>query len=89
MPAVKVLIPTPLHSYTGSRSEVEASGSTLDQLTRDLDRQFPGIRFRMIDEQEHIRPHIKIFLNGNQTFELAAKIDPSDEVVIIQAFSGG
>lgn len=86
---MKVRIPTPLHSYTGNRSEADAEGSTLDQVTRDLDRQFPGMRFRMIDEQDHIRPHIKVFLNGNQIRELAAPVSPADEIVIIQAFSGG
>lgn len=86
---MKVRIPTPLFSYTAGRSEADAAGATLDQVTRDLDRQFPGIRFRMIDEQDHIRPHMKIFLNGNQTFELNATVAPADEIVIIQAFSGG
>lgn len=84
-----VTIPTPLHSYTGSRSVVEASGSTLDLITRDLDRRFPGIRFRMIDEQDRIRPHIKLFLNGEQVFDLSVPVAASDEVAIIQAFSGG
>lgn len=83
------MIPTPLHSYTGSRSVVEASGSTLDRITRDLDRRFPGIRFRMIDEQDRIRPHIKLFLNGEQVFDLSVPVAASDEVAIIQAFSGG
>lgn len=86
---MKVRIPTPLFSYTAGRSEADAVGATLDQVTRDLDRQFPGIRFRMIDEQDHIRPHMKIFLNGNQTFKLNTTVAPADEIVIIQAFSGG
>ena len=86
---MRVRIPTPLHSYTGSRSEVDAAGSTLEQVSRDLDLRFPGIRFRMIDEQDRIRPHIKIFLNGDQAFDLATAVAASDEIVIIQAFSGG
>ena len=86
---MKVRIPTPLYSYTGNRSVVEAAGSTLEQVTRDLDRQFPGLRFRMIDEQDNIRPHIKIFVNQDQTFSLKEAVAPSDEVVIVNAFSGG
>ena len=86
---VKVRIPTPLYSYTGNRTEVDASGSTVEQVIRDLDRQYPGIRFRMIDEQDQVRPHIKIFLNANQIFKLSTTVTSSDGIVIIQAFSGG
>lgn len=86
---MKVLIPSPLHSYTGKRSSVEAEGATVEDVTRSLDRSFPGLRFRIIDEQERIRPHIKFFVNGVQTFDLASKVAPTDEVAIVQAFSGG
>ncbi|MEQ1518511.1 MAG: hypothetical protein ABL931_18680 [Usitatibacteraceae bacterium] len=59
---MKVNLPTPLVEYTDGARDVEASGATLDGLLRDLDRQYPGIRFRMIDEQAQIRAHIKLFL---------------------------
>ena len=86
---MRVRIPTPLHSYTGKQALVEASGNSLEQITRDLDRRYPGIRFRMIDEQDHIRPHVKFFLNGFQVRELSTAVAASDEIAIIQAFSGG
>ena len=86
---MKVRIPTPLHSYTASKSTVDATGATVDAVTRDLERQFGGIRFRIIDEQDQIRPHVKIFLNGDQVRDLATQVAPSDELAIIQAFSGG
>jgi molybdopterin converting factor small subunit len=85
---MKVLIPTPLLSYTATR-EVEASGATLGAVLAELDRQFPGIRFRMIDEQERMRRHVRFFVNGDQVFELAQPLRPTDEVVIVQALSGG
>jgi molybdopterin converting factor small subunit len=85
---MKVLIPTPLLSYTASR-EVEASGATLGAVLDELDRQFPGIRFRMIDEQERMRRHVRFFVNGDQVFELSQPLRPTDDVVIVQALSGG
>ena len=85
---MKVLIPTPLLSYTATR-EVEASGATLSAVLAELDRQFPGIRFRMIDEQERMRRHVRFFVNGDQVFDLAQPLRATDEVVIVQALSGG
>ncbi|GIX26737.1 MoaD/ThiS family protein [Pelomicrobium sp. G1] len=85
---MKVLIPSPLRSYTG-RSSVEASGSTLAALLDDLDRQYPGIRFRMIDEQDGIRSHMRFFVGGKQVFDLAQPLGATEEVIIVQALSGG
>jgi molybdopterin converting factor small subunit len=85
---MKVLIPSPLLSYTGRR-EVEASGETLSEVLADLDRRFPGIRFRMVDEQERMRPHVRFFVGGEQTFDLSRRLGTGDELVIVQALSGG
>jgi molybdopterin converting factor small subunit len=85
---VKILIPSALRSYT-ERSEAEASGATLAAVLADLDRRYPGIRFRMIDEQDRIRRHIRIFVNGEQLANLSHPLRPTDEVVIVQALSGG
>lgn len=86
---MRVFIPTPLRSYTRQSAAVEADGSTLAELLADLDRRYPGIRFRMIDEQDRIRQHIRIFVNREQTFDLATALRPADEVQILQALSGG
>jgi molybdopterin synthase sulfur carrier subunit len=86
---MKVLIPDPLRSYTEERWQVEANGATLDEVLADLERRYPGIRFRMIDEQDAIRRHIRIFVNGAQVRALDLSLDKSDEVFIVQALSGG
>ena len=86
---MKVLLPTPLASYTAARREVEAVGATLDELFDDLDRRFPGIRFRVIDEQDAIRPHIKIFVNREQAPGIDRRLSPADEVLVVAALSGG
>ena len=86
---MKVLLPSPLASYTANRREVEAEGATLAELLADLDRRFPGIRFRVIDEQDAIRPHIKIFANREQAPTLALALRPADEVLVVAALSGG
>ncbi len=86
---MKVYIPTPLRSYTEQRGEVEAAGSTLTELLSDLDTRYPGFRFRIIDEQDGIRQHIKIFVNQEQARSLDVSLQAHDEIQIICALSGG
>jgi molybdopterin converting factor small subunit len=86
---VKVRVPSPLFSYTAQQSEVEASGTSIAELLADLDRQFPGIRFRMIDEQDRLRPHMRIFVNRQETRELGTALGGDEEIHIFQALSGG
>ncbi len=85
---MKVLIPSALRSYTQS-GRAEARGATLAALLDDLERQYPGIRFRMVDEQGRIRRHIRIFINGTQEHDLSRALTARDDVIIAQALSGG
>ncbi len=85
---MRVTIPSPLLSYTGRR-EVEATGETLAAVLRDLDRQFPGLRFRMIDEQDGIRTHMRVFLDQNELRDLGAAMPSGATLHIVQALSGG
>jgi len=84
-----VAVPSQLRDYTGGHAQVEARGATLAELLADLERRYPGMRFRMIDEQDRIRRHIKIFVNQEQARDLDAALAANDEVVIVGALSGG
>jgi len=86
---MKVRIPSPLRSYTKQQSEVAGSGSSLWEVLADLDKNYPGIRFRMIDEQDGIRQHIKFFVNNEETVKLDQPVAETDTVHIICALSGG
>ena len=86
---MKVRIPTPLRSYTGQRTVVDAVGSTVAELLHDLDRQFPGLQFRMVDEQGRLRKHMKIFLDDESVRDLDVPLGSVQEVTIVQALSGG
>jgi len=85
---MKVGIPEPLRGYTRS-PEVEAQGDSVDALLRDLDRRYPGIRFRMVDEADRLRRHVRVFVNRERIRTLDANLDPADEVQILQSLSGG
>ncbi len=86
---MRVMIPTPLRSYTSGASEVEGAGASLAAVIESLDRQFPGIRFRIVDEQDRVRSHIKLFVGPDLASSLAEPVEPGGEVHIICALSGG
>lgn len=86
---MQVLIPSPLLSYTDQKKLVEASGHTLLAVLADLERQFPGLTFRIVDEQGNMRPHMRFFVNGEQVFTLGQQLSPSDTIALVQALSGG
>lgn len=86
---MNVRLPTMLESYAGGTRDVQADGSTVAELLRDLDTRYPGIRFRMINEQDQLRPHMKIFVNRESINLLDTAVTPDDEIVILQSLSGG
>jgi molybdopterin converting factor small subunit len=87
---VKVLIPGLLRSYTaGAETVVLPEHPTLDAALRDLNERYPGLRFRVVDEQDAIRPHIKMFVDGQLARRLDTPLAGSSELMIVGALSGG
>ena len=86
---MRVVIPSPLLSYTSGQKEIEGTGNSLAHLFAFLDARYPGMRHRMIDEQNRIRPHIRVFVNGEGVSSLERRLAPDDEVIIVAALSGG
>lgn len=82
-------IPSALRSYTKQKSKVAIEGQTLAEAFAALDRRYPGLRFRIITEQDTIRPHIRIFVNEEQMRDLSVTLQPDDQIHIICALSGG
>jgi molybdopterin synthase sulfur carrier subunit len=86
---IRVLIPSPLFSYTGGQRQVEAEGKSLAGLLEALDARYPGMRHRIVDEQDCIRKHIRIFVNGEMADRLDHPLGSGDEAMIVAALSGG
>jgi sulfur-carrier protein len=86
---IRVLIPSPLFSYTGGQRQVEADGESLAGLVQALDARYPGMRHRIVDEQGRIRKHIRFFVNGDMAEQLDRALGREDEVMIVAALSGG
>lgn len=85
-----VRIPGLLQSYTSGVETVEvAATGTLAEALDALDARFPGLRFRIVDEQAAIRPHIKLFVDGVLARSLSLPLAPAGELMIVGALSGG
>lgn len=84
-----MFVPTQLRSYTGGTTKVAAAGESVDEALAHLNQRFPGIRFRVVDEQGRIREHMRIFVDGERVHEIAAKLGSQAEVHIFGALSGG
>lgn len=78
-----------LHEYTGGRGRVEAHGATVAAVLDDLERRHPGLRFRVIDEQGRVRPHMRVFVGNAPIADLAQRVGERDELHVLGALSGG
>ena len=90
--AVTVRIPTPLQGLTKNQGEVEAKGNTIKELVDDLERQFPGIKERICDDEGAIRRFVNIYLNDEDIRFLdgdSTNVKTGDDVSIIPAIAGG
>jgi sulfur-carrier protein len=87
--SVTVAIASPLRSYTNGAASVRASGATVAEVLADLDGRYPGMRFRMVDEQDRIRRHVRVFVNEREAPTLAEPVARGDQVHLICALSGG
>ena len=86
---VRVFIPSQLQAYTAGATHVEATGRTVEGVLDDLDRRFPGLKFRVVDEQDRVRRHIKLFIGQERAMQIAAPITDGQELLIFGALSGG
>jgi molybdopterin converting factor small subunit len=86
---IRVSIPSQLIAYTDGATRVEAAGDTVGGVLADLDRRYPGLRFRVVDEQDRIRRHMRIFVGRDETRSVSAALSDGDELLIFGALSGG
>jgi len=88
----KVKIPTPLRKLTKEQAEVDASGGTIRAIVDDLEKQFPGFKERMCDDNGDLRRFVNVYV-GEEDIRfmdgLDTKIPDGESVSIIPAVAGG
>jgi molybdopterin synthase sulfur carrier subunit len=89
---VTVRIPTPLRAVAKGNADVQAKGETIEAVIGDLERQFPGMRERLVDDAGELRRFINIYVNQEDIRFLDNKttaLKDGDEVAIVPAIAGG
>jgi len=90
--AVKVVIAAPLRRLAGDRAELELEGKTVGEVIGNLQKEAPGFRNRLLDEQGDLRRFIAVFLNGKDVRGAGgagAEVSDGDEVALVPAAAGG
>jgi len=90
--SVKVRVPTPLRSLTGGLSDVVASGASVADCLDDLEKNYPGIANRILDEGGEVRRFVNLFVNGEDIRFLQGvetQLKGGDELSIVPAMAGG
>jgi molybdopterin synthase sulfur carrier subunit len=78
----------PLKRLAAGRAEHELAGATVAELLRELERAYPATAGWILDERGTIRPHINVFVNGEQAGE-GTPVGCGDRVEVLPAISGG
>jgi molybdopterin converting factor small subunit len=86
---IQVLIPSQLTAYTDGATRVTAEGATVNAVLADLDRRFPGLKFRVVDEQDRVRKHMRLFVGREETRDVRRPMAAGEELLIFGALSGG
>jgi molybdopterin synthase sulfur carrier subunit len=89
---VTVRIPTPLRQVTKGNAEVQAKGDTVDDVIADLERQFPGLKERLVDEGGELRRFINVYVNEEDIRFMDGRktaLKEGDSVSIVPAIAGG
>jgi molybdopterin synthase sulfur carrier subunit len=89
---IEVNIPTPLRGLTENKDVVSAEGATISELIDNLDKSYPGIKARIVDDAGNLRRFVNIYINGEDVRFLQDKetaVGANDEVSIVPAIAGG
>jgi molybdopterin synthase sulfur carrier subunit len=90
--SVTVRIPSPLQKITNNQAEITSEGTSIKDILADLEKQFPGIKERLYDEQGKLRRFINFYVNNEDIRFLQGEetaIKSGDEVSIVPAIAGG
>ena len=87
----EVWIPTRMQSLTGGKQIVQIEGATVRQIINNLERQFPGTKSRLYDEEEdELLPGVAVIVDGEASqLGVMERVNENSEVHFLPAIGGG
>ncbi len=87
---VRIFMPLALSEYTKGSSSIDVRARSLKIVIEELERRFPGIRYRICDEKGKVRPYVNLFVNSiNVRGRLNTKLEANDVIHILRSIAGG
>ena len=84
-----VYIPSLMQKLTDGRAKVEISGSTVRQIVDNLEKHYPGMKERLVQENR-IKGNISVAIDGEITpLGMLGKVEEDSEVHFLPALGGG
>jgi len=84
----RIRLPRMLVETVGTSASVQVDGATVDEALGDLFRKAAGLRNHIVDESGSIRPHVSVFVDGEQA-DLDTTVGDDADIRILHAVSGG
>lgn len=90
---ITVRLTAQLRDYTGGKGELQvAKADDVLGVIKELDRSFPGIGQRVLNDQERIREFVNVFVNGDNARDSdgeRTRLKDGDVVHILPSVAGG
>lgn len=89
---VRVELPTGLRMFAGGTGSIELPAGTLADAIREMNARFPGLAYRLLDDQGRMRRYVLVFVNEDPVAHLApedVRLRGGDTVHIVPSVAGG
>ena len=87
-----IRIPTPLRKVTNGADKITVESGSILEIIESLDKEFPGIKTRLCDDNDELRNFVNMYINGEDIRFLdciESSVNSGDEVSIVPAVAGG
>ncbi|MCP2072926.1 UNVERIFIED_ORG: MoaD family protein [Pseudomonas lini] len=89
--SIFVTVPTLLRTFTQDQKRVEVQGQTVLEVIEDMEKQYPGVKERLIGDGQ-VHRFVNIYVNDDDirfADNLATTLKAGDSLTILPAVAGG
>jgi len=87
-----VRFPNMMKFYVDNQNEFPVPGETVAEIIDHVVKQYPSVKFHLLDAEGNLRRHFNIFVNGVHIRDLNGMDTPlqnDDKVILMASAAGG